>query len=163
MFLQFINRNTTTSTPGSARKPSTADKMLELSLQLTTVLVELLTRQPGRVSPEIQLEAARVLGNLTRIESVRRDLLQKFHGDFLLDLLRRRQEDQWEIVTAATGVLVNLSADGECKALLLTSSKVLVELSWLLPAAGLQDLDLSTLICQVLIYPPNYIDLCSRY
>lgn len=94
---------------------------------------------------EIQLESARVLGNLTRIESVRRRLISTYGADLLVDLLKH---EQWDVVTAVAGVMVNLSADGECKQELL-ASKALVPLYWLLHKVGLEDPELSTLICQV--------------
>ena len=53
-----------------------------------------------------------MLGNLTRIESIRRALLHTYGPELLIDLLKH---PQWDVVSAVTGILVNLSADVECK------------------------------------------------
>lgn len=144
MFLsitQYINENTSPSSPRPGRI-SVSDKLLDLSQQLSVHLVTCLTTHSNS---EVQLEAARVLGNLTRIESVRRTLIATYGADLLVDLLKHPESD---VVVAVTGILVNLSADAECKQALLVS-KATVPLSWQLRKAGLEDPELSTLICQV--------------
>mmetsp|Transcript_19900 Transcript_19900/g.44321 ORF Transcript_19900/g.44321 Transcript_19900/m.44321 type:complete len:213 (-) Transcript_19900:76-714(-) len=113
-------------------------------IELTTHLSQCLFHQ----NPEIVLETARVLGNLTRSEAVRRSLLQSRADEALVLLLGHAQAD---VLAAVTGVLVNVSADPLCRSSLLRpSSNLLSAFSDLLRKASFKDIALSTLICQAL-------------
>jgi hypothetical protein len=86
-------------------------------------------------------------GNLTRTAAIREELITHRTDEVLVQLLKH---DDWEVVAAVCGVLVNLSADAHCKAALLKpSSQLLVSFSWTLRKVGLEYVELSTLICQV--------------
>ena len=79
---------------------------------------------------------------------MRQNLLHNRSDEALVLLLGHQQSD---IVSAVTGVLVNLSADVHCRhALLKPSSHLLAAFSDLLRRVSFQDIALSTLICQVL-------------
>lgn len=60
-----------------------------------------------------------------------------------------------EVVTAVTGALVNMSADGKCRVALLNtaSSNAVAALAMILRRISFKDLALSTLICQVGLLP----------
>jgi hypothetical protein len=88
-------------------------------------------------------------GNLSRCAAVRQSLISTRTDEALVLLLGHPQS---EIVSAVTGVLVNVSADPACKtALLRPASALLVSFSDLLRRVSFKDLHLSTLICQVFI------------
>jgi hypothetical protein len=88
-------------------------------------------------------------GNLSRCAAVRQSLISTRTDEALVLLLGHPQS---EIVSAVTGVLVNVSADPTCKtALLRPASALLVSFSDLLRRVSFKDLHLSTLICQVII------------
>jgi hypothetical protein len=96
-----------------------------------------------------------IVGNLTRTVAIREELLSHRTDEVLVQLLKH---DDWEVVAAVCGVLVNLSADAQCKAALLKpSAQLLVSFSWTLRKVGLEYVELSTLICQVRVYE------CRRY
>lgn len=89
----------------------------------------------------------RVTGNLTRTAEIREELVLQGADEALVKLLK---SDEWEIVAAVAGVLVNLSADVRCReALLRPSLGLLRAFFWTLNKVGLEYIELSTLICQV--------------
>lgn len=89
-------------------------------------------------------------GNLTRTETLRSEVLLLGVDEVLVKLLKSAD---LEITAAATGVLVNLSADGRAsvqEALWRPTLDLLRAFFWTLHRVGLQYVELSVLICQVL-------------
>lgn len=96
---------------------------------------------------ELILESVRALGNLTRKKTVLRALRFNRIDEALVLLLNH---PTLAIVTAVTGVIVNLSADTASRVSLMQMAvSICNPLTAVLKRASLRDLSLSLLVCQV--------------
>lgn len=100
------------------------------------------------VNAEIRLETVRVFGNLTRFHFIPHSVLWRGQLNVLVPMLHHGDV---EVVTAAAGVFVNLSANEKTTAQLLQHN-VLEALLQALETAGLAYPALSTLLCQVCMF-----------
>jgi hypothetical protein len=118
-------------------------------------LARLLSRCLFHENDEVVLETTRALGNLTRSRDVTRFLVNSRADEALLLLLDHRNS---EIVSAATGALVNISADPIWRQCYISpESHQQVEKPnpfdaclGVLRRSALKDLRLSALLCQVI-------------
>jgi len=86
-------------------------------------------------------------GNLSRNSVVRRSLMRNRTDEALGLLLGHSQPD---VLLAITGVFVNISADVDCKSLLLKPTANTLQIyAELLRRVSFKDIHLATLICQV--------------
>jgi hypothetical protein len=117
---------------------------------------------------EIQLETARVMGNLSRRPGPIKSLINCRSEEALMMLLSHSNA---EIVSAAAGTLVNISSDSKegRNALLKESTGSFATLTTLLRRLSLKNIPLSTLICQVcsssvysLRHPLTYLIDCLQ-
>jgi len=95
---------------------------------------------------ELVLEAARALGNLTRCEYVIEALCRNKALDAMILLL---DHANFDILTAVTGTLVNISAHAASISCLLESFQPAQALVTVLKRSSMKNLHLSTLVCQV--------------
>ena len=94
------------------------------------------------------------IGNLTRIIVIRSEIVCRGTEAVLVQMLKN---SDLEIVYAVTGVLVNLSADVQCKGALLDQGlKLLHTMFWTLRRVGLQYIELTVLMVQVWAFTINY-------
>lgn len=107
---------------------------------------------------EVVLEAARALGNLTRSPPALLALCDIRAFEALVLLLSHPSED---IVTASTGALVNISSDAFSRVYLVKLDYLLPHLERALRASSLRNLQLSSLICQV-VFNLLLHDDCAR-
>jgi hypothetical protein len=118
-------------------------------------LARLLSRCLFHENDEVVLETTRALGNLTRSHDVTRFLVNSRADEALLLLLDHRNS---EIVSAATGALVNISADPMWRQCYISpESYQQIEKPnpfdaclGVLRRSALKDLRLSALLCQVI-------------
>ncbi|KAA0708520.1 Armadillo repeat-containing protein 2 [Triplophysa tibetana] len=97
-------------------------------------------------SMEGVLEATRVFGNLSQIKDVRRFIVQHKVHQFVVTLLDSKNPD---VCFSACGVLINLSADSENRALLRVEGTT-QKLIDCLRDFGSQDWHLAAVVCQTL-------------
>lgn len=123
----------------SSSEDSTKDTGLEsMALRLLNCLFH--------SNDELVLEAARALGNLTRCEYVIEALCHNKALDAMILLL---DHANFDILTAVTGTLVNISAHASSLSCFFESSQPAQALVTVLKRSSMKNLHLSTLVCQV--------------
>jgi hypothetical protein len=98
------------------------------------------------VNDEVVLEAARALGNLTRLPQVLQGLTLRRTDEALILLLGHRSMD---VVAAVAGTLVNLSAHAGARANLWRNPAAVDALTQALRRSSLRHMTTSMLVCQV--------------
>ena len=96
-------------------------------------------------NPEVVLEAARALGNLTRCEAVVDALCSTRAAEIMVMLLN---SSDFDILLAVTGALVNVSSDSRSLGCLAESEKPAQSLATVLRRSSFKNLQLSILVCQ---------------